>query len=105
MKEEVSVAVRFLVKVIENGNGALSQEQLEGFQKKLVELLCSRFENHWFPEKPVKGQAFRCLRFNETDRKDPAIEKAAAQAGLTYGQLKLPIELTIWVDPKEVCCR
>lgn len=106
MKEEVSVAARFLIKVIENGNnGTLTQEQLEGFQERLVDLLCSRFEHHWFPEKPAKGQGYRCIRFNETDRKDPTIDQAAVQAGLSYEQLQLPTELTIWVDPKEVCCR
>lgn len=38
-------------------------------------------------------------------RKDPTIEQAASEIGLTYEQLQLPVELTVWVDPKEVCCR
>ncbi|OXA60913.1 protein BTG3 [Folsomia candida] len=106
MKEEVSVAAKFLIKVVENGcNGSLSQEQLEGLQERLVELLCSRFENHWFPDKPNRGQAFRCIRVNEMVRKDSIIEQAASEIGLSYEQLQLPVELTLWVDPKEVCCR
>lgn len=109
MKEEVSVAVRFLTKLIEkntaNVNQGIEKEQLDVFRERLVELLCDRFRNHWFPEKPQRGQGYRCIRLNESDRKDPVIDKAAAQCGLAYEQLRLPAELTIWVDPKEVCCR
>jgi len=105
MKEEVSVAARFLIKVIQNGCGSLTPEQLEGLQDRLIDELCLRFENHWFPEKPSKGQAYRCIRFNETDPKDATINNAAIQVGLSYEELHLPIELTIWIDPREVYCR
>ncbi|CAG7733175.1 unnamed protein product [Allacma fusca] len=109
MKEEVSVAVRFLTRLIEKNNANVSQgiekEQLEVFKERLGELLCDRFRNHWFPEKPARGQGYRCIRLNESDRKDPVIDQAASQCGLSYEQLRLPAELTIWVDPKEVCCR
>lgn len=44
-------------------------------------------------------------RVNGTNGKEPTIEKAASQCGITYSDLKLPIELTVWVDPSEVCCR
>lgn len=106
MKEEISVAAQFLTKVVENGTkGSLSQEQLDEFHERLVEVLNNRFEHHWFPEKPTKGQAYRCIRVNETDNRDPYIKEAAIQAGISYDQLQLPSELTVWVDPKEVCCR
>ena len=36
---------------------------------------------------------------------DPIIERAANETGLKYSELNLPVELTLWVDPKEVCCR
>ncbi len=62
----------------------MSQEQLEGLQDRLVELFCARFENHWFPEKPARGQAYRCIRVNEMVRKDPTIEQAACEIGNYY---------------------
>lgn len=112
MKDEVSVAVRFLTRLIEKSNsnvsqgqGGIEKEQLETFKERLGELLIARFQNHWHPEKPTRGQAYRCIRLNESDRKERLIDQAAAQSGLSYAQLKLPTELTIWVDPKEVCCR
>lgn len=44
-------------------------------------------------------------RVNENSRKEPTIERAARECGLKYVDLNLPVELTIWVDPEEVCCR
>lgn len=109
MKDEISVAVRFLIRLIEKtstaGGSGIEKEQLDTFRERLSELLSDRFQNHWFPEKPARGQAYRCIRLNEADRKDPVIDRAASQCGLSYEQLQLPSELTIWVDPKEVCCR
>jgi len=75
------------------------------FKDRLAVLLSERFRDHWFPDRPSKGQGYRCIRLNESDRKDLVIDRAATQCGLSYEQLHLPTELTIWVDPKEVCCR
>ncbi|CAL8099959.1 unnamed protein product [Orchesella dallaii] len=123
MKEEISVAVRFLSRLIEKNsslnstsninsnntsNGTpkvIDKEQLEVFKERLAVLLSERFQDHWFPDKPSRGQGYRCIRLNESDRKDTVIDRAASQCGISYEQLRLPAELTIWVDPKEVCCR
>jgi protein Tob/BTG len=107
MRDEVSVAVSFISRLIERSSpeNEIRREQLEVFKSRLIELLCERFRNHWFPEKPTRGQAYRCIRLNKSDRKDPVIDLAASQCGLTYEQLHLPTELTIWVDPKDVECR
>lgn len=42
---------------------------------------------------------------NGHNRKDEMLESAANAAGVRYEDLSLPIELTLWVDPNEVCCR
>ncbi|KAE8752870.1 hypothetical protein FOCC_FOCC000215 [Frankliniella occidentalis] len=104
MRDEISAAVLFLVRIIERSDKC-NQAQLEGFKTHLSDLLMQRFENHWFPEKPCKGQGYRCIRVNECSRRDAILERAAMACGLKYEDLKLPVELTIWVDPKEVCCR
>ncbi|KAJ1526177.1 hypothetical protein ONE63_009336 [Megalurothrips usitatus] len=104
MRDEISAAVLFLVRLIERSENC-NQAQLEGFKTHLSDLLTQRFENHWFPEKPCKGQGYRCIRVNECSRRDAILERAAMACGLKYEDLKLPVELTIWVDPKEVCCR
>lgn len=100
MKEEIGAAVSFLSNLVN-----LQSSQVKSFEQILGSLLMERFEGHWFPEKPFKGQAYRCIRVNEAERKDPVLEKAAEMCGLPYENLNLPVELTIWVDPHEVCCR
>lgn len=107
MRDEVTVAVSFITRLIERSSSEneIRKEQLEVFKGRLVELLCERFKNHWFPDKPARGQGYRCIRLNKCDWKDPVIDLAAIQCGLVYEQLHLPTELTIWVDPKCVACR
>ena len=51
------------------------------------------------------GQGYRCIRVNGHNRRDATIESAANAAGVKYEDLSLPVELTLWVDPREVCCR
>ena len=68
-------------------------------------ILSVNFQDHWFPENPDRGQAFRCIRINSNSRPDPLIEKAAFDTGIEYCDLRLPVEFTMWVDPKEVSCR
>lgn len=81
------------------------QDKLEQFRQCLTNALYERFHNHWFPEQPTKGQAYRCIRLNGWDRHDIALQKACLQCGIDYKDLQLPVELTLWVDPDEVTCR
>lgn len=104
MIDEISAAVLFLTRLI-GKNENLNPLQIEEFKTRLSNLLVQRFQNHWFPEKPFKGQGYRCIRVNEMDRRDPVLERAAQECGLRYEDLQLPVELTVWVDPTEVCCR
>ena len=107
MKEEIEAAARYLTKLVSRLNQppTISGEQLQTFEKHLVRLSEERFRDHWFPEKPQRGQAFRCIRLNAASRPDPLILQAATETGLKYSDLKLPVEFTMWIDPKEVSCR
>lgn len=104
MKEEILAAVMFLVRFIEKSE-TFPRDQLDNFKNNLTSLLTQRFEKHWFPEVPAKGQGYRCIRVNGTSPVDMTLEKAAVQCGLRYRDLRLPTELTVWVDPSEVCYR
>lgn len=64
-----------------------------------------RFEKHWFPNIPSKGQGYRCIRVNCVSPVDLTLQMAASKCGLAYSDLRLPTELTVWVDPNEVCYR
>lgn len=104
MRNEITAAVLFLVQLIEK-NDKFSTDQLDCFRQRLIELLTERFKNHWFPDKPHKGQGYRCIRVNGHSRRDETLASAATAAGVKYEDLSLPVELTLWVDPNEVCCR
>lgn len=104
MKDEIGAAVVFLSRLIKN-HERFSQSKIDEFRKRLEELLIEHFQDHWFPDNPFKGQGYRCIRVNETERMDPILKRAAEDCGLNYNELNLPNELTIWVDPNEVCCR
>lgn len=104
MKEEILTAVMFFIRFIEKSD-TFPRDQLENFKRHLTQLLIERFEKHWFPNLPTKGQGYRCIRVNCVSPVDLTLELAASKCGLAYSDLRLPAELTVWVDPNEVCYR
>ncbi|XP_064632674.1 protein BTG1-like [Lineus longissimus] len=104
MRKEVSSAVDFITKLLRS-SGRVNGDAADTFNVTLTSLLCEKYNNHWFPEKPFKGSGFRCLRINH--KMEPLITKAAVASGLTEEQLllNLPNELTMWIDPHEVSYR
>ena len=61
MKEEICAAVRFIAKLISR-HGGVAEDKMEEFEKYLQQRLEERFQNHWHPERPWRGQAYRCMR-------------------------------------------
>ncbi|XP_046908350.2 uncharacterized protein LOC124489955 isoform X2 [Dermatophagoides farinae] len=88
-----------------NNSQQLNEEKIKKFSQKLIEILTQRFQNHWYPNNPSKGQGYRCIRINQNCRVDYSIEMACQHAGISYDALRLPVELTLWIDPSEVTCR
>ena len=104
MREEIAAAVVFVTRLVKLKD-SIPKEKVEEFSSKLSALLIERFKNHWYADEPAKGQGYRCIRINSSEPIDPVLNKAACDCGLQYSDLNLPKELTLWVDPKEVCCR
>ncbi|XP_071480189.1 uncharacterized protein [Diadema antillarum] len=104
MKDEIAAAVVFLTRIVRR-NTNLSTEQLAKFSETLALALVERFRNHWYEDKPSKGQAYRCIRLSRNEPRDSVIDKTARDCGIHYNNLNLPAELTLWVDPREVSCR
>lgn len=103
MDRELDSAVGFLSNLLKGQN--VSQEKIGLFSKTLKELLQNHYESHWFPEKPMKGSGYRCIRIN--GKMDPLIQRAGATCGLNGDRLrnKFPSELTLWIDPSDVSYR
>ncbi|KAM3934002.1 protein BTG3 [Leptodactylus fuscus] len=104
MKNEISAVVIFLSKLLKH-NRKLRKEEIEMFSEELSRILHDKYIDHWYPETPTKGQAYRCIRVNRFHGVDPDLQKACFNCGLMYEDLGLPREMTLWVDPCEVCCR
>lgn len=104
MKDEIAAAVVFLTGIVRRKN-TLNQEQLTRFSDNLAVALMEKFRNHWYEDKPSKGQGFRCIRVSRDEPRDTVLLKVARRCGLQYSDLNLPCELTLWVDPHEVSCR
>lgn len=97
-------ATDFLTRLVSAGR--FDSTTVDSFREELDNVLYSHYQDHWFPEKPFKGSAYRCMRI--VNRKmDPLIAKAGAQCGITENDLLrvLPSELTMWIDPAEVSYR
>lgn len=104
MKEEIAATVFFVARLAKK-HGKLERVHRERFAVAFTSVLFETYKSHWYPEKPCKGQAFRCLRMNKAQLRDPIIDSACKQSGVDYEDLGLPKEITIWVDPGEVSCR
>uniref|UniRef100_A0A8C5TCA0 Anti-proliferative protein domain-containing protein n=1 Tax=Malurus cyaneus samueli TaxID=2593467 RepID=A0A8C5TCA0_9PASS len=103
MKDEIASAVFFITKLVRKKE-KLSKHKLDKFAAKLSAILFEKYKNHWYPENPCRGHAFRCIRVNRQAR-EPLLEQACAESGVELTELSLPEELTLWVDPFEVSCR
>ncbi|KAM6907729.1 protein BTG3 [Xenentodon cancila] len=104
MKREIAAVVFFLKRLVKKGE-KLESHKIDLFAERLAVALQEKFKGHWYPENPSKGQAYRCIRVNRFHRRDPEILRACRESGVQHGDLGLPCELTLWVDPGEVCCR
>uniref|UniRef100_G3T8B9 BTG anti-proliferation factor 4 n=1 Tax=Loxodonta africana TaxID=9785 RepID=G3T8B9_LOXAF len=104
MRDEIATTVFFITRLVKK-HDKLSKQQIEDFAEKLMTILLETYRSHWHSDCPSKGQAFRCIRINNHQNKDPILERACAESNVDFSHLGLPKEMTIWVDPFEVCCR
>lgn len=102
MHVEIQVALNFLISFLYN---KLPRRRVNQFGEELEAALKAKFANHWYPDQPAKGSAYRCLK--TANPLDPVFEIAARNCGLELIDIQeyLPSELTIWVEPGEVSYR
>ena len=66
MKDEINAAVTFLIRIISGSNNQLTKQQTDDLQENIAQFLTNKFLNHWHPDKPSKGQAFRYVFYFKT---------------------------------------
>ncbi|XP_077312889.1 uncharacterized protein LOC143933767 [Lithobates pipiens] len=101
---EIEAAVKFFMKIL-SLKSTLTTDQLDSLGKNLACLLRDRYQGHWYPDKPAQGQAYRCIRINKWQYVDESLLQACKCCGIEYSRLPIPREITIWIDPFEVCGR
>ncbi|XP_067094805.1 maternal B9.15 protein isoform X1 [Osmerus mordax] len=105
MKREVKAGVNFLKRLAVE-RGGLGEHKAEAFAEKLRELLSDKYNEHWYPDNPSKGQAFRCVRMSaDIVECDKEVLRACVESDLQLSQLGLQREVTLWIDPLEVSAR
>ncbi|XP_076876517.1 protein BTG3 [Brachyhypopomus gauderio] len=104
MKKEIAAVVFFLKRLIKKAE-KLDAGKVDLFVERLTVALQEKFRGHWYTDNPSKGQAFRCIRVNRFHKEDAELLRACVESGVQYKDLGLPKELTLWVDPGQVCCR
>lgn len=97
---EIAVAVNFMLSHLYN---KLPRRRVDAFAEEVEKGILSKFQGHWYPEKPSKGAAYRCIAVSN-EKIDPVILRAARQSGLDVDEVKscLPDDLMLWIDPGEV---
>ncbi|XP_032389684.1 protein BTG3 [Etheostoma spectabile] len=104
MRREIAAVVFLLKRLLKTGK-KLESHTIDRFVERLAVALQEKFRGHWYPDNPVRGEAYRCIRVNRSQRQDPELLRACQESGIQYSDLELPPELTLWVDPGSVCCR
>jgi hypothetical protein len=69
MHIEIAQAVEFLGRLLQS---KVDQDVIARFKEKLIELLKIRFEDHWDPQQPYRGNGFRALS-NFNGQLDPIL--------------------------------
>ena len=102
MHVEIKVAQNFVLNFLYN---KLPRRRVNLFGEELESALRDKFADHWYPDKPFKGSAYRCLKI--TDPADPVLNRAARESGNPVPDIveNLPADLAIWIDPGEVSYR
>ncbi|GCC17311.1 hypothetical protein chiPu_0017522 [Chiloscyllium punctatum] len=60
MEEEIRAAVMFLVSLVIRQSD-LAQDKVKEFGERLTTVLRQKYQGHWYPTNPSKGQAYRDL--------------------------------------------
>mmetsp|Transcript_5865 Transcript_5865/g.6377 ORF Transcript_5865/g.6377 Transcript_5865/m.6377 type:complete len:226 (+) Transcript_5865:142-819(+) len=100
MKQELEAAVCYLSKRLSYAN--VPEEQLKLFRSVLLDTLKARFSNHWYKNKPTKGNGYRSMMYVGCNV-DPVLRIAAQKSFISGIKNKLGKDnFILWIDPGSV---
>lgn len=105
MEIEITIAFDLILRMI-NAPTVLSEPQISAWKSAFVGLLTERFSDHWLPDSPFQGNAYRSLTVLNGEV-DSVLLETCQLAGIPSSILtnSLPKELVIWIDPYAVSYR
>jgi len=85
----------------------ITPNKADKFYDALIALLSERLFSHWYPEEPLKGQAYRSISFDTMNGVDSVLMKACTGAQISFSSLRTMFPATIehvimWINPGEV---
>ncbi|CAO3699374.1 hypothetical protein G6F70_000016 [Rhizopus microsporus] len=103
MHIEIAQAVEFLGRLLQS---KVDQDTINAFKEKLTELLKIRFQDHWDPQQPYKGNGYRAIS-NFNGQLDPILTLASAAVPIQPSCIHahLPRDFVLWIDPFSVSYR
>ncbi|KAI0229718.1 hypothetical protein L0F63_003496 [Massospora cicadina] len=105
MEIEITNAFDLILRMI-NAPNLLTDDQIAAWRAVFIEELTKRFVDHWLPDSPFQGNAYRSLTVLNGEV-DPLLLEICQLAGVPPAILTnaLPKELVIWIDPYTVAYR
>lgn len=94
---EVDTAARAIAAYLHEPDAAI-----DTFVQVLTSTLNSKFQKHWWPATPSRGEGYRHLNCGY-EQVDPAIAHALRVAGIPMS--RLPRDMSVWCDPGSVTTR
>jgi protein Tob/BTG len=108
MKEELQAAIDFICKRFFTFT-VDSQIHLERVRQTLLDILQERYSGHWYSDKPLKGQAYRCIRLRKNEEHhDYIVDRLVKQLktlNIDIESSLCKVDITLWIDPGEVSYR
>jgi len=88
-------------------NSGLSSEQLLVFRSTFSKLLIIKYNNHWYLNEPLRGNGYRSIWFDVSNRQTDQLLLGAGKSAKIYDLEQrlansLPKGSIMWVDPGEV---
>jgi protein Tob/BTG len=106
MKEELQAAVDFMCNSFFTFK-ANPNIELNKIKETLTQILQDRYKDHWYVDKPLKGQAYRCIRLRKNDKNHDYIVDLLIKKmqNLNVESCLCKVDITLWIDPGEVSYR
>jgi len=86
---------------------SLSIEVVKKFEDVLRDLIIIKISDHWYPDNPPKGQAFRSVSIDKRAHIDPLLTRTATTVGIDnfLSYFTKVDSVLMWIDPDVVIVR